>query len=96
MIITISFDATSGNRDALVAKLESILSDTRAFDGCNAITLVESTDRPGSLMLIEDWESAEKYDAYKAWRQESGTSVLRGDLVDHSSLSSNSYVELTD
>ena len=47
-------------------------------------------------MLIEDWESAEKYDAYKAWRQESGTSVLRGDLVDHSSLSSNSYVELTD
>lgn len=95
MIITISFDAAPGKRDELVAKLQSILPHTRAFDGCNAITLTEATDQPGSLMLLEDWASGEQYEVYKMWRKESGTTVLGTDLVLGDSLSSNSYMELT-
>ncbi len=91
MIVTISFSATEGNRDALVAKLIEIIPDTLAFDGCNSIDFVESQDSPGSLMLIEDWDSHERYDAYKSWRRESGTSVLGSDLVHAASVSSSYY-----
>ena len=91
MIVTISFQAADGKRDELVAKMQSILPDTKAFDGCRHITLTESTETPGLLMLLEDWESAGHYATYKAWRAESGTSVLAGDLVVHSSLVSSSF-----
>ena len=94
MIVTISFNAAPGKRDRLVDLLAEILPDTRAFDGCNDVMLTERTGTPGALMLIEDWESAEHYEAYKNWRSESGTSVLGTDLVDKSSLDSNTFIQI--
>lgn len=81
LLFNIEFDAAEGKRDELVAKLNSILHDTRAFDGCEQITFTESRVKPGSLLLVERWASDEHYEAYKRWRRESGTSVLGGDLV---------------
>lgn len=80
--VTIAFQAAEGQRDALVAKMIEIIPDTLAYDGCQRIEFVESVDAAGSLLLIEDWESTEHYDAYKAWRRESGTSVLGSGLVE--------------
>jgi len=94
MIITISFRAAQGKRDDLVDKLVSILPDTRAFDGCNQITFTEAADDAGSLMLVEDWVSAEQYEAYKLWRRESGTSVLSTDLVEPGSLAVSNFMNL--
>ena len=94
MIVTISFQAAEGKRDDLVETMQSILPDTRAFDGCNSITLTESTETPGLLMLLEDWETADHYAEYKKWRAESGTSVLSGDLVITESLKSASFEPL--
>ena len=94
MIVTISFSATADNRDALVAKLQEIIPDTLNFAGCRRIDFVESTESPGDLMLIEDWETAEHYETYKAWRRESGTSVLGGGLVDPDSLQTTYYLSL--
>lgn len=96
MIVTISFSATAGNRDALVAKLLQIIPDTMAFDGCNSIDFVEAQESAGELMLIEDWDSHERYDAYKAWRRDSGTSVLGSDFVDSASVSTSYYDLLED
>lgn len=81
LIFNVEFDAADGKRDALVEKLHSILHETRAFDGCEHIDFAESTSQPGTLLLIEKWASNEHYDAYKTWRQETGTSVLSSDLV---------------
>ena len=94
MIVTISFEANSGKRDELVDAMLGLLKDTRAFAGCNSITFTESTETPGHLMLIEDWETPAHYDAYKLWRSESGTSVLSGNLVDKSTLKSASFETL--
>lgn len=91
MIVTIAFHAAHDKRDQLVETLQSILPDTRAFNGCNSVILVESTETEGQLLLIEDWESAADYDAYKAWRRESGTTVLGSDMVDSSSLESRTF-----
>lgn len=81
MIVNIAFQASPGKRDELVNTLLGILPETEAFDGCNDITFTESQDESGALLLIEDWQSLKHYETYKAWRRESGTSVLGGDLV---------------
>ena len=94
MIVTISFEASDGKRDELVEAMLGLLADTRAFEGCNDITFTESTDTPGLLMLIEDWESADHYAAYKSWRAASGTSVLSGDLVNTATLQSATFNSL--
>lgn len=79
--ITIAFDAAEGKRDELIEAMIGVIPDTMAFDGCQSIQFVESTEEAGSLLLIEDWESLEHYGRYKAWRAESGTSVLSMGLV---------------
>ena len=81
MIVNIAFTAAEGQRGALVDRLNSILDETRAHDGCEAITFTESSETPGSLLLVERWASIPQYDAYKTWRRESGTTVLGSDLV---------------
>lgn len=95
MIVTISFRANPEKRAQLVDTLASILPDTRDFAGCNSVILVERTDHSGDLLLIEDWETNADYEAYKSWRQSSGTSVLGSDLVDATSLVSQSYEHVT-
>lgn len=94
MIITIAFTASPGKREALVAKLIEIIPDTQAFDGCNHIMFTESQEVPGSLLLIEDWDSMSRYEAYKAWRRESGTSVLSTDMVVPDSVSTAYFAKL--
>lgn len=95
MIVTIAFSATPGNRDALVQRLIEIIPATRAFEGCNSITFTEVQDSPGSLLLIEDWDSHESYESYKTWRREGGTSVLGSSLVDPDSVAT-SYFDILD
>ena len=79
--MTIEFEAAPGARDALVAKMRGIIPETLGFEGCQRIEFFERGDANGSLILLEDWESEERYAAYKAWRKETGTSVLASDLV---------------
>ena len=81
MIVNITFTAADGQRDALVDSLLSVLDETRAYDGCEGVTFAEANDYPGSMLLVEKWASIPHYDAYKAWRRESGTTVLGSDLV---------------
>lgn len=95
MIVNIAFSAAPGKRDELVTKLIEIIPQTRAFDGCNNIVFTESEANPAALLLIEDWDSHEQYDAYKQWRRDSGTSVLGGELVDPNSVST-SYFNVLD
>jgi len=80
--ITIAFDAVDGKRDELVEKMQGVIPDTLAFSGCENIVFAEQLEAPGRLILIEEWASAEHYAQYKAWRAESGTSVLGMGLVE--------------
>lgn len=81
LIVTVTFDAATDMREALIERLLTILPDTRAFDGCERIELAESADTPGSFVMVEQWATADHFDRYKTWRVESGTSVLGSDLV---------------
>jgi quinol monooxygenase YgiN len=68
--------------------IHRILGETRAFDGCLGVTVIQDNADPGHLIAIEEWESLEKDSAYRAWRAGDGAMTdLPGLLVGAPSLS---------
>lgn len=49
-----------------------ILGETRAFDGCLGVTVIQDASDPAHLVAIEEWESPEKDAAYREWRAGDG------------------------
>ena len=82
VVVNIEVKAADGRRQELMDKLASILPDTQAFEGCLSVEVVVPRDDDDSIWLLERWEAIDNYHAYKAWRGETGTSVLASDLVD--------------
>jgi quinol monooxygenase YgiN len=61
--------------DAVEEGLEVVhrtLGETRAFDGCLGVTVIQDNADPAHLIAIEEWESVEKDSAYRQWRAGDG------------------------
>ena len=65
----------------LHAELHSILSDTRAFEGCLGVEVLIDTADPTHLVAVETWASEEHDAAYRAWRAGDGQTNLASFLV---------------
>ena len=74
------FPAKQGKFDELEATLRAALIDTRAFDGCISIKTYLHRETE-TFTLIEDWESADHYSEYLAWRIENGLGELLDGLL---------------
>ena len=65
--------------------LKGALVETRNYKGCRSVTtLVEQ--ETSSVVLVEEWDSAEDQQAYMAWRMETGlidaiAPFMQGELV---------------
>ncbi|HBR96863.1 MAG TPA: hypothetical protein DD979_05750 [Gammaproteobacteria bacterium] len=73
MSVTVILEAAikPGKKDALVALLDSLLPETRAYQGLTHITI--HTDAKGeNILFYEEWESAANYEDYLQWRTETG------------------------
>jgi quinol monooxygenase YgiN len=81
VMLTIQFTAAEGQSDALADAMSAAIPTTTAFAGCERIDFVRQAESPDEFLLVELWESMDAYAAYKAYRAESGTSVLSSDLV---------------
>ena len=46
---------------------ERLPSVTRTYDGCEDIYLYADHDNPNHLLLVQRWESRDKYDKYREW-----------------------------
>jgi quinol monooxygenase YgiN len=55
--------------------LHRVLEETRAFDGCLGVTVIQDEADPAHLVAIEEWESLEKDAAYREWRAGDGAAV---------------------
>ncbi len=55
-----------------LAQFPSILPDTRAFAGCEEITVHQNEDDPTDVVLLERWATKDDHQKYMAWRQERG------------------------
>lgn len=68
-----------------MAFMKEALSDTRAYDGCISVKTYLH-EESSTVLLIEEWESAEKQGLYLQWRFETGlvealNEYLSGQLV---------------
>lgn len=68
--------------DAVPPILEAILADTRAYDGCHSVLVVQDTADPARFLAIETWASLEHDTAYRAWRAGEGGAGM-APLVPH-------------
>lgn len=55
--------------------LDRVLAETRGFDGCLGVDVVQDVNDPNRLIAIERWESVEKDTAYRQWRAGEGAIV---------------------
>lgn len=62
-------------------KLSATFDETRAFGGCQEIAAYLHSDDAGRLIVVEEWDSAEAYQAYIAWRVETGFMDALADLL---------------
>ncbi len=58
--------------DGMAEGFKAQFPDTRAFDGCIDLYVSRNQDDPNNFVIVETWESREKYEAYFAWRTERG------------------------
>jgi quinol monooxygenase YgiN len=65
----------------LHAELHTILSDTRAFEGCLGVDVLIDNADPTHIVAVERWESEERDAAYRAWRAGDGRSNLASFLA---------------
>jgi quinol monooxygenase YgiN len=64
--------------EAARARYAELLPVTRAYDGCEGVTLHLDQDAPGKLLLLERWASRAQYEAYVAWRMTRQDEVAAG------------------
>ena len=62
--------------DDFVQICKGAYSVTRAYDGCQSITLNLNVDNRNNFVMTEVWDSKEHYEKYLAFRTEEGTMVL--------------------
>ena len=55
------------------ALLQIALPDTRAFTGCESVTVHVNQENHQNFVFIERWASRDAYQRYLAWRTENGT-----------------------
>ena len=48
--------------------IRDTLSATRAFPGCQEVTVLVDSGDPAHVVLHESWESVDHDNAYRAWR----------------------------
>ena len=80
--VLVNFVAKPEANDQLMAMMKDALPHTREYDGCLGVEAVNNLDRNGDLVLIEKWETREKYDAYMAWRVETGMIDAVGPMLE--------------
>ncbi|MGB0237369.1 MAG: putative quinol monooxygenase [Cycloclasticus sp.] len=60
------------NREELLSFFSSILPDTRAYKGCQNITVTSNEDNLHNIVILEKWNQRSDYENYMAWRTERG------------------------
>ena len=83
MAVTVILEvkAKPGTGDNLVSVFRQILPDTRSYDGCISLELIQNQDDPDVLIAYEWWETREHYEKYFAWRKETGALDTLGPLL---------------
>ena len=92
--VILEVQVKQGSEAAAMKYFRDALPDTRSYAGCRHIDMAENTEKPGNLLLVEEWDSRPHYEKYLAWRTETGfVATLGGMLAGPPSIR---YFELVD
>ena len=72
VLVLVEGSVKSEAMDDMIALMNEILPDTRAYDGCQGVHVHTNLDAPNDLALVEYWDSRVHYEKYLAWRAETG------------------------
>ena len=79
IVIVFELHAAAARTQELIEFVGSLLPETRSYPGCIQIEMFNDQADPAQVVCIEKWESREAYDAYIAWRTETG--IISGALA---------------
>ncbi len=79
--VLLEVQATPETIEELKTTLVVILPDTRAYEGCEGVKVVENQDDSLNLILQEKWQSRPHYEKYLAWRDETGALAALGAML---------------
>ena len=79
--VVAELDVKPESRDELVGAMKEVLSETRAYDGCNEVRLYEGENDPNHIVIIEEWESRGHHERYMAWRTQTGMMAKWGPMM---------------
>ena len=68
--------------DDAAAVIDRILTDTRAFAGSQGVRVLRDVTDGKHLTVVEQWESLEADEAYRAWRATPEGASGLGELLD--------------
>ena len=71
VIVTLEAELEEGCKEDLVLMLREFLPETRLYKGFIDIS-INFQRESNSVLFFEEWESVEVYEAYLAWRGETG------------------------
>ncbi|MBC8279499.1 MAG: antibiotic biosynthesis monooxygenase [Chloroflexi bacterium] len=80
--VTIGLKIIEARLDEFKQVLKEALPDTRAFVGCISVAVLEDHEEPGSITLLEEWDSVEDQVKYINWRTETGMMETLGSFVE--------------
>ena len=82
----VEFPCNEGQGAGFVALLKEALVDTRAFEGNEGIEVYTDQENPDLVVLWEKWRARSDYDAYLAWRMETGLMDVLAPFMDAANL----------
>ena len=71
--VVLEFQTKPDKVEAVKEFLRKVLPDTRNYAGYESLVLHQNQDDPTSMMMYEQWSTRPQYDAYLAWRIDTGT-----------------------
>ena len=79
--VTLAFPVNPERVEEFKSLLKQLLPDTRDYDGCQSVDVYQDQDDPGSIYLVEDWESKAHQQRHQTWRDETGIAETVGPFL---------------
>lgn len=71
--VILTFNLKPTEVEKVKASFRDVLPDTRAFEGCEDISVIQSRHDPNTMVILERWAIPEAYESYFKWRTDAGT-----------------------
>jgi quinol monooxygenase YgiN len=79
-LVFVDLKPNHDDKNSLLKFLESIINETREYDGCIFCDIYMEDDEVG-MIFIENWKSKAHYEKYLAWRIDTGVMEKLGSFL---------------